>query len=547
MSDSENDNAGIVQLLDRDFDQIPTGIKQMPQQLQVEVKGVLRPRLRATEVNVFNSWLKRPEMQHLLPNTTADKKKFKWVVDNKEEIEKLIKERHQKEHLKTTFLRHGVETIANILLSYDKVKYKEYTRRIFREGIRLQNDVDDVVKENKISDKDKKNWVEYPVLLKLREKLYQEWQNMRSERARGVVTQQQRFTANMKHLALALNVLYPPMRNTWLQFKNKYKGKTNMEFWLKPEPPPHEYTNYLWERQPGQYTVVLNYDKIEGSRVARGKTRNEFALADEIPGVTQGALLNRLIKESYNDQNRPYVLGALTRSKEPMTANTYRDSIMKKIVPVRGKQLNANLIRKIYVNYWYGDARKLNSKQIGEIATRMRHSESIASRNYKKIDVPNELMPEMVARQAPRILEIDEPEQKIKFFDPVTYSKQYRLDFAKEIQAQRKQYYEKNKERVLRAKVLWSLNNKGTKKPRDCTAERYGIVHDKKTKRWKYKDDICQASESREKSSEPKRKREKKEEQVEQEPVAVVRKSKRVVKPTRKIRGEGKKKNDLKK
>ena len=62
--------------------------------------------------------------------------------------------------------------------------------------------------------------------------------------------------------------------------------------------PPAGKENYLWEEKPGQWSIVINHDKIEGKREARDLPRQIFRLADEIPGVTDGHMLNEIINQS---------------------------------------------------------------------------------------------------------------------------------------------------------------------------------------------------------------------------------------------------------
>ena len=65
-----------------------------------------------------------------------------------------------------------------------------------------------------------------------------------------------------------------------------------MEFWRKKEAQPENETNYLWEQYPSRWKMVINYDKVENKRKAKGYDRQEFKIEDEIKGVTQGKKLN---------------------------------------------------------------------------------------------------------------------------------------------------------------------------------------------------------------------------------------------------------------
>lgn len=460
-----------------------------------------------------------------------NKNNIEWFIEKRKEIlERLDKYDSDKGNSPQT-TRHRHEAFAHILLSYDKYVFREYVRQFFLEGMKIQDKTNVKAKENVIKQEDLHSYVAYTDLVRMRDKQYADWVAIRD----GKGTVHARKKANMYHLILALNTYIPPLRRDYAE----------MELWKAKEAPPHNMINYMWEKKPGQYSVILNYDKIENKRKKKLKERQVIELADEIPNVTDGKKMSQILSESFKYNPRSYVLIGVNSQDTPMTSG-YDSALSAMFSPIE-KNPTQNSIRRSFVNYFYkrGD---VNENSIERIAHRMRHTPGIARATYIKNNFPPPLLGD---DPLPVIepMEIEMPEQKKKFFDPVGYSKQYRLDFADKIKEQRKQYYEKNKERVLRAKVLWSLNNKGTKNPRDCTAERYGIVHDKKTKRWKYKDDICEASSIKAKPSGPKRVRPTRSRVVVKEPEPVpgpvpepVRRSSRASKPSSKVRGEGKKK-----
>ena len=69
---------------------------------------------------------------------------------------------------------------------------------------------------------------------------------------------------NIYHLILALNTYIPPLRLNLI----------NMEFHRERKAPPSNIqTNYLWEKTTGKWVIVLNYDKIENKRQAKGYDR----------------------------------------------------------------------------------------------------------------------------------------------------------------------------------------------------------------------------------------------------------------------------------
>jgi Zn-finger nucleic acid-binding protein len=216
----------------------------------------------------------------------------------------------------------------------------------------------------------------------------------------------------------------------------------------------------------------------------------------------------------------------------PMSGNTYSKYLKDMFNP----GMHQNMIRKAYINYWHKrpEPRTLDILTRKKIAVRMRHSLPVALNSYFKIglkqcpDIGD--VPDLPASKVPQRVEVQKPMERVGgYFDPVAYSKKYRESNSDKIKKQRGEYYEKNKERVLRSKALWYLNKNKVKKPQKCTIERYGLVYD--GEEWTSTMDDCVRTRVRKKvvAVEEKKK------------VVVARKSKRVKKPSKRALGEGKK------
>ena len=116
-----------------------------------------------------------------------------------------------------------------------------------------------------------------------------------------------------------------------------------------------------------------------------------------------------------------------------------------------------NLIRKMYINHWY-EHFNLSDKTKIAIALRMRHSTKIASKAYRKINVPEikgnfeGYTPKETPTVAPSL-----PRKKTEVFDPKEYSKEYRNKNKDKIEAWRKQFYNANKHVILAQKKTRSI------------------------------------------------------------------------------------------
>ncbi len=159
--------------------------------------------------------------------------------------------------------------------------------------------------------------------------------------------------------------------------------------------------------------------------------------------------------------------------------------------------MTQNVIRKAYVNHFYGKSSLGVKKQI---AFRMRHSVQVAEQSYQKINIPKAPKTPKKAKDAsdnddnaddnvneppaPR-QPVPKPVAKRTYFDPSAYSKAYREKHPEKIKKQRADYYVKNKEKVLRAKILWLLNvARTTTQPTKKSIEKYDLKYSDAEKKW---------------------------------------------------------------
>jgi hypothetical protein len=81
-------------------------------------------------------------------------------------------------------------------------------------------------------------------------------------------------------------------------------------------------------------------------------------------------------------------------------------------------------------------------------------------------------------------IEVPPPEPK-KYFNLKEYMAKYREEHKEELAQRRAEYYAQNKDKILRRKILWSLNvAQNVDRPSPETVEKYGIRYDEEKKRW---------------------------------------------------------------
>ena len=106
--------------------------------------------------------------------------------------------------------------------------------------------------------------------------------------------------------------------------------------------------------------------------------------------VTDGKELNNIINLSLKYWNRDYVLPAVkSNGAEPMGETSYAAAFRTLFSdPSNPRTPTQNLVRKMYINHWYEHYNLSDGTKI-QIALRMRHSTKIASKAYRKINVPD--------------------------------------------------------------------------------------------------------------------------------------------------------------
>ena len=333
--------------------------------------------------------------------------------------------------------------LANILLSISKQKYKNNIRVLFVEAKKLQQDVVTKNKDNKMTERERHNFVCFQDLQKQRQNL---WEFAKANPKRKYI---------QLSLILALNTLIPPLRLNWLDVR-----------FTKRKPPAKSKENWLWDSKEG-YVLILNHDKVS-NKIGKAS----FNLLEVIPGVTDGATLSAMIRQSLEWWPRDYVLAGI-HSGKPLGVASYNSALRACFSPKKPTQ---NLLRKIYVNHFYGQNISQNVKE--QIAKRMRHSTSIADQAYRKVDIvceEQDYEPIQQARQpAPQPIV-----PKTSYFDPKAYGKAYRLKNKDKLKALRTGRYEANKNVILKAKLIRSYNL-GQSVPKQKTLDLYGIVWDGK-------------------------------------------------------------------
>jgi hypothetical protein len=204
----------------------------------------------------------------------------------------------------------------------------------------------------------------------------------------------------------------------------------------------------------GKFTLYVNKDKVSN-------TISHMNKSYPMPSV-----LNKIIADSLNYFPRKHILSTIRDGKKKMGIQNY-DNNLKTIF---GKVVTVDIIRSSYITKIYTDPNVSLVKK-KDIAKLMRTSVSASEINYKKI-IPSKQPSKQSSKQS--------------FFDLKKYMKEYKLKNKSTIKENQQNYYKKNKDRLLKNKILRNLNvYKNTRHPSPESIKKYNLTFNKTEGLWK--------------------------------------------------------------
>lgn len=273
---------------------------------------------------------------------------------------------------------------------------------------------------------------------------------------------------NLQYLILALYTLQPPIRSDYedMMIKRGPKPKSDTE-------------NYLWfNSRKKRWVVLLNNDKVSKTFL-HGK--GELILDNKE--------LNNIIDASLKAFPRTYILSTQRDGDKPAGYQGFR-SLLNQIFEDEGKVVGVDILRSSYISDFY--SRQPTVKQRKELARKMRHSWQVAEETYNKVIRKDKLEEEI--EEAIEEEDEDSPKPVVKKvvkknetnFDLKAWTREYRKspEVQEKLRASRQKYYEKNKEKVLRSKIITNLNSGNVDKPSKESIDKYNLKFDEKTKKW---------------------------------------------------------------
>ena len=148
----------------------------------------------------------------------------------------------------------------------------------------------------------------------------------------------------------------------------------------------------------------------------------------DLEQVTDFEMMNDVINKSLLDYPRNFLLPAVSVTDDntsPIFGHMTESMYKTHLHAITGKLLHQNLLRKIYIHYWYAHE-KVPFKTKRKIALYMRHSVGVAAEEYLKVNVPDDIGEFRIVKIVdPKKLIIEEKVHK-PYFNPKEYAKKYR-------------------------------------------------------------------------------------------------------------------------
>lgn len=257
---------------------------------------------------------------------------------------------------------------------------------------------------------------------------------------------------NLQYLILCLYTYQPPIRGDY----------DDMQVMKGSKPTKKTENNYLWYNgKTKKYTIILNDDKVSSTYAHRNHPDIKIESVE----------LNEIIKESLKAYPRRYILSLLRNPDEPLGYQNFR-RILQDIWKEEGKAIGVDILRSAYITNFY--SKRPTTKERKALAVKMRHSVNTADSVYNIIDNIDDIDP--IKKKSTKVMKERKPKPE-RTFDIKEWTRVYREkpEVKEDMRKSRRKYYEKNKENLLRNKILANVKNGVVKKPSLESQRKYNI------------------------------------------------------------------------
>jgi hypothetical protein len=255
------------------------------------------------------------------------------------------------------------------------------------------------------------------------------------------------YKLHQQYLILCLYTMIPPLRADYDTMLIRKGSK-----------PPIDSDNHIWyDSRKRKWSVILNNDKVSKSH---GRVELDIESKE----------LNKIITDSIKLYPRKYVLTLLTDPNKPMRYTNFR-SILNELFERSERLVGIDILRSSYVTEAYSKNISVNDKK--DLAKQMRHSVGVAETTYRKIIENRDVDEDQIKKD---LIEITKKKANTPQFNPSEWMKTYRQrdDVKDKMKQSRDRYYEQNRVKVLRSKIIRNANL-GVTKPSNRKIQEYDL------------------------------------------------------------------------
>lgn len=364
---------------------------------------------------------------------------LKWIVKNETKIVKYINDTYKTPTSKKSHL-------STLAVVFRELGNKNKQRLYAAELQALLDVYNEKKKRQDLQGKEIENWVSHDQVLEKLDDLKQKAKDTN------------KVSDNLKHLALSLYVLQPPLRLDY--------GDVII---TDQEPPKSETQNYLYRKRTGRYVLYLNRDKV--SRVVDKKTK-ELKYGKAI--IRLKKKVGSIIEKSLESFPRKYLISQSRNIENPITENGLGQLLSGLW---KDKKVSADILRSSYVT-WYHEKVNHNVKKIEALAELMRHTPDTARNIYRKeftggmggtqlqdwnsqsqdnlLEQETQPLPEQEQPKRTKTPEIQDAKSSLEKERERArkYAKNYNKENKDKISTKKQEYYKKDATKILRQKII---------------------------------------------------------------------------------------------
>lgn len=248
--------------------------------------------------------------------------------------------------------------VAVVVAIQKEKKFESVVEKYNNKIKELQGEVVDNYEEQKKSQTQNDNWIEYPEILKLLKTLKKDTKPFLEADPNKLTNKQKILIQQYLLLYLYSGVAFPVVRNDFADMEvltTNSKTEPNKNYLILNNQPYFKLNEYKTKKYNGEQIIKFT-DKV----------------------------LKKLIKDWLNITNSKFLL-INVKDNTPMSANGITKNLNSLFETYKNKKVSTSLLRSIYISHKYNDT-TMSLKEKNKLGKDMLHSAKTADLVYNKID-----------------------------------------------------------------------------------------------------------------------------------------------------------------